>query len=56
VASLRRGATAVLTLAGPAMRRRVWQVYTRAVDALFDCHLHGAEAVCQLRIIAAAPT
>jgi DNA-binding MarR family transcriptional regulator len=46
----RRGAYAVLTGAGRAMRRRMWKVYGEAIDALFDRHLTTAETR-QLRAI-----
>ncbi|MFM9845738.1 MAG: MarR family winged helix-turn-helix transcriptional regulator [Hyphomicrobiaceae bacterium] len=39
----RRGSYAVLTPAGRAMRRRIWPVYGRAIDELFDIHLKGVE-------------
>jgi DNA-binding MarR family transcriptional regulator len=39
----RRGAYAVLTPAGRAMRRKIWPVYGRAIDELFDMHLKGVE-------------
>ena len=39
----RRGAFAVLTAAGRAMRARMWKVYEAAVAELFDAPLAGAE-------------
>jgi DNA-binding MarR family transcriptional regulator len=39
----RRGAYAVLTPAGRAMRRKIWPVYAQAIDELFDTHLSAAE-------------
>lgn len=35
----RRGAFAVLTAAGRAMRLKMWAVYSRAIDELFDRHM-----------------
>ena len=39
----RRGYFAVVTTQGLAMRRRMWPVYARAIDAHFDSHLSQAE-------------
>jgi DNA-binding MarR family transcriptional regulator len=54
----RRGAFAVLTPAGRELRARMWKVYGRAIDELFDRHLSAAEAAalraCLLRVIEAA--
>ena len=41
----RRGAFAVLTAAGRAMRRRMWTVYGTAISELFDAHLNAAETL-----------
>jgi DNA-binding MarR family transcriptional regulator len=41
----RRGAFAVLTMSGRAMRRRMWTVYGPAIRELFDCHLNAVEAL-----------
>jgi DNA-binding MarR family transcriptional regulator len=41
----RRGAFAVLTAAGRAMRRRMWTVYGPAISELFDAHLNDAETL-----------
>jgi DNA-binding MarR family transcriptional regulator len=38
-----RGAFAVLTPAGRAMRRKMWPVYGAAIDELFTRHLSAAE-------------
>ncbi len=40
----RRGAYAVLTRAGVAMRRRMWPVYDRAIAELFDRHFDAGRA------------
>jgi len=54
----RRGAYAVLTTAGRGMRSRMWKVYGRAIEDLFDRHLSAEEAAavrtCLLRVIVAA--
>src|SRR5262245_42210404 len=54
----RRGAFAVLTPAGRQLRGRMWKVYGRAIDELFDRHLGPDEAAamraCLLRIIEAS--
>ena len=39
----RRGAFAVLTAEGLAMRRRMWVIYEAAIEDLFHAHLTGAE-------------
>jgi DNA-binding MarR family transcriptional regulator len=39
----RRGAFAVLTPAGQALRKRMWKVYAAAIDALFDSPLTPAQ-------------
>jgi len=39
----RRGAFAVLTPAGNALRQRMWPVYADAIEELFDRHLSAAE-------------
>jgi DNA-binding MarR family transcriptional regulator len=39
----RRGAYAVLTQAGLAMRRRMWPVYARAIEDLFERHMSEEE-------------
>ena len=39
----RRGAYSALTPAGRAMRRRMWPVYAREIDALWSAHLSRAE-------------
>ena len=44
----RRGAFAVLTMSGRAMRRKMWTIYGPAIRELFDRHLNGAETL-QLR-------
>jgi len=54
----RRGAFAVLTPDGRELRARMWKVYGRAIDELFDRHL-AADATAALRasllrVIAAA--
>jgi len=41
----RRGAFAVLTMSGRAMRRRMWAVYGPAIRELFDCHLDAVETL-----------
>ena len=54
----RRGAFAVLTPAGRQLRGRMWKVYGRAIEELFENHLSPAEAAalraCLLRVIEAA--
>ncbi len=40
----RRGAYCVITLAGRALRRRMWPVYREAVDARFARHVSEREA------------
>lgn len=54
----RRGAFAVLTAAGRQLRGRMWKVYGRAIEELFDRHLEPEESAalraCLLRVIAAA--
>lgn len=54
----RRGAFAVLTAAGRQMRARMWKVYGRAIEELFDRHVSAEEGAavraCLLRVIAAA--
>jgi DNA-binding MarR family transcriptional regulator len=54
----RRGAYAVLTDAGLAMRKRMWSVYSPAIQELFEAHLSQAESrqmrKALLRILAAA--
>src|SRR5512141_1094896 len=40
----RRGAYAVLLPAGREMRRRMWPVYRKQIEALFASHLTGREA------------
>lgn len=40
----RRGAYAVLTEAGRAMRKRMWPVYQAAIRELFERHLEEADA------------
>jgi DNA-binding MarR family transcriptional regulator len=40
----RRGAYAVITPAGRAMRRKMWAVYGPAIGALFDRHLRPEES------------
>jgi DNA-binding MarR family transcriptional regulator len=54
----RRGAFAVLTPAGRQLRGRMWKVYGRAIEELFDRHLRPDEAAalrgCLLRVIEAA--
>jgi DNA-binding MarR family transcriptional regulator len=53
----RRGAFAVLTPAGRALRGRMWKVYGPAIGELFDRHLSQTETAtvraCLLRVIAA---
>jgi DNA-binding MarR family transcriptional regulator len=53
----RRGAFAVLTAAGRQMRGRMWKVYGRAIEELFDRHLSPEEAAtlraCLMRVVAA---
>ena len=39
----RRGAYCTLTVAGRAMRRRMWPVYAGEIDALWSSHLTRAE-------------
>ena len=46
----RRGAFAVLTTTGRAVRRRMWTVYGPAIGELFDGHLNAAETL-QMRSI-----
>jgi DNA-binding MarR family transcriptional regulator len=46
----RRGAFAVLTTTGRAMRRKMWTVYGPAISELFDGHLNAAETL-QMRSI-----
>ena len=46
----RRGAFAVLTTPGRAMRRKMWTVYGSAISELFDGHLNAAETL-QMRSI-----
>jgi len=41
----RRGAFAVLTMSGRAMRRKMWAVYGPAIKDLFDRHLNAAETI-----------
>ena len=54
----RRGAFALLTPAGRAMRARMWKVYGPAIAELFDVHLSESESAalraCLLRVVAAA--
>jgi DNA-binding MarR family transcriptional regulator len=54
----RRGAYAVLTAAGQAMRKRMWPVYQAAIRELFERHLDAAIAqemeLALRRILAAA--
>lgn len=54
----RRGAFAVMTTAGRQMRERMWKVYGRAIEDLFDRHLSAEESAalraCLLRIVEAA--
>lgn len=40
----RRGAYAVLTPSGRRMRQKIWPVYERAINEVFDQHLSRAEA------------
>jgi DNA-binding MarR family transcriptional regulator len=40
----RRGAYAVLTAAGKAMRERMWPLYSQAIAELFESHLTPAQA------------
>lgn len=46
----RRGAFAVLTTTGRAMRRKMWMVYGPAISELFDDHLNASETL-QMRSI-----
>ena len=46
----RRGAFAVLTTTGRAVRRRMWTVYGPAIGELFDGHLNATETL-QMRSI-----
>ncbi|NRR29655.1 MarR family transcriptional regulator [Oxalobacteraceae bacterium] len=39
----KRGAYAVLTAQGLAMRRKIWPVYSSAIEALYDSHLDVEE-------------
>jgi len=54
----RRGAFAVLTPHARELRARMWKVYGRAIDELFDRHLTADETAALraslLRVIAAA--
>ena len=54
----RRGAFALLTPAGRAMRARMWKVYGPVIADLFDAHLTESEGAalraCLLRVIQAA--
>ena len=54
----RRGAFALLTPAGRAMRARMWKIYGPAIADLFDRHLSASEGAamraCLLRVIQAA--
>lgn len=45
----RRGAYAVVTDEGLAMRRRMWPVYARGIENYFARHLSGAEAKAMTR-------
>ncbi|KAB2911020.1 MAG: MarR family transcriptional regulator [Hyphomicrobiaceae bacterium] len=51
----RRGAYAALTPAGRVMRRKMWQVYGRAIEEMFDRHLTREESTAMramlLRIV-----
>jgi DNA-binding MarR family transcriptional regulator len=40
----RRGAFAVLTAEGRAMRKKMWPVYSAAIQELFEAHVSEAEA------------
>jgi len=40
----RRGAFAVVTAEGRAMRRKMWPVYSAAIKVLFEDHIDGSEA------------
>lgn len=40
----RRGAFAVVTSKGRAMRRKTWPIYSAAIKELFDDHIDGGEA------------
>jgi DNA-binding MarR family transcriptional regulator len=40
----RRGAVAVVTAAGRAMRKRMWPVYSSAISELFEDHITDREA------------
>ena len=44
----RRGAFAVVTAKGRAMRRKMWQIYSVAIEELFENHIDSDDAV-QLR-------
>ncbi len=54
----RRGAYAALTPSGRAMRRKMWQVYGRAIDEMFNRHLPPEESTAMramlLRIVEGA--
>ena len=39
----RRGAEAVLTARGAALRRKMWPVYRKAIDELFNRHLSAGQ-------------
>jgi len=41
----RRGAFAVLTMSGRAMRRKMWTIYGPAIRELFDRHLNVSETL-----------
>jgi DNA-binding MarR family transcriptional regulator len=41
----RRGAFAVITAEGRAMRKKMWPVYSAAIKALFEDHIGNREAV-----------
>jgi DNA-binding MarR family transcriptional regulator len=41
----RRGAFAVITAEGRAMRKKMWPVYSAAIKALFEDHIGSREAV-----------
>ena len=40
----RRGAFAVVTTSGKAMRRKIWPTYLAAIKELFDDHIESGEA------------
>ncbi len=39
----RRGAFALLTREGAATRKRMWKIYERAIEDVFETHLSAAE-------------